>query len=152
MLLNRAGIAGLIPHSGTMCLLGGVVSWDASRIRCTSRSHRDPHNPLRADGRLPALCAIEYAAQAMAVHGGLAGSISAPPRAGFLASVRGVIINRDRFDDLEDELIVDAEKILGDEGRVIYQFAVQAGGLPIVSGRAAVVLDTAFIHSSRTPA
>ena len=152
MLLNRAGIAGLIPHSGTMCLLGGVVSWDVLRIRCSSHSHRDPDNPLRADGRLPALCAIEYAAQAMAVHGGLAGSISAPPRAGFLASVRGVIINRDRFDDLEDELIVDAEKILGDEGRVIYQFAVHAGGLPIVSGRAAVVLDTAFIHSSRTPA
>ena len=152
MLLNHAGIAGLIPHSGAMCLLGGVVSWDALRIRCTSRSHRDPHNPLRADGRLPALCAIEYAAQAMAVHGGLAGSISAPPRAGFLASVRGVIINRDRFDDLEDELMVDAEKMLGDEGRVIYQFAVHAGGLPIVSGRAAVVLDTAFIHSARTPA
>ena len=152
MLLNRAGIAGLIPHCGAMCLLDGVVSWDASRIRCTSRSHRDPHNPLRADGRLPALCAIEYAAQAMAVHGGLAGSISAPPRAGFLASVRGVIINRDRFDDLEDELIVEAEKVLGDEGRVIYQFAVHAGGLPILSGRAAVVLDTALINSSRTPA
>ena len=152
MLLNHAGIAGLIPPDGAMCLVDGVVSWDASRIRCTSRSHRDQDNPLRADGRLPALCAIEYAAQAMAVHGGLAGSISAPPRAGFLASVRGVIINRDRFDDLEDELIVDAEKILGDEGRVIYQFAVHAGGLPIVSGRAAVVLDTAFIHSSGTPA
>ena len=119
MRLNRAGIAGLIPHSGAMCLLDGVVAWDAWRIRCTSRSHRDPHNPLRADGRLPALCAIEYAAQAMAVHGSLAGSISAPPRAGFLASVRGVIINRDRFDDLEDELIVDAETVLGDEGRVI---------------------------------
>ena len=152
MLLNRAGIAGLIPHSGAMCLLDGVVAWDALRIRCTSHSHFDPHNPLRADGRLPALCAIEYAAQAMAVHGGLAGSISAPPRAGFLASVRGVIINRDRFDDLEEELIVDAETNLGDAGRVIYQFAVHAGGLPIVSGRAAVVLDTAFIHSSRTPA
>ena len=152
MRLNRAGIAGLIPHSGTMCLLGGVVSWDALHIRCTSLSHRDPDNPLRADGGLPALCAIEYAAQAMAVHGGLAGSISAPPRSGFLASVRGVIINRERFDDLEDELIVDAEKVLGDEGRVIYQFAVHAGGLPIVSGRAAVVLDTAFINSSRTPA
>ena len=152
MRLNRAGIAGLIPHSGAMCLLDGVVAWDALRIRCTSHSHFDPHNPLRADGRLPALCAIEYAAQAMAVHGGLAGSISAPPRAGFLASVRGVIINRDRFDDLEEELIVDAEKNLGDEGRVIYQFAVHAGGLPILSGRAAVVLDTALINSSRTPA
>lgn len=135
-----------------MCLLDGVVSWDASRIRCASHSHRNADNPLRADGRLPALCGIEYAAQAMAVHGGLAGSISAPPRSGFLASVRGVIIHRDRFDDLQDELIVDAEKMLGDEGRVIYQFAVHSGGLPIVSGRAAVVLDAGFITSSRTPA
>ena len=65
----------MIPHTGAMCLLDGVLQWDTSTIQCVSRSHRDAHNPLRIDGRLPTLCGIEYAAQAMAVHGGLAGII-----------------------------------------------------------------------------
>jgi predicted hotdog family 3-hydroxylacyl-ACP dehydratase len=60
-----------------MCLLDDVLSWDASRIRCRSASHRTPDNPLRAHGRLGAACGIEYAAQAMAVHGALVGA-SAP--------------------------------------------------------------------------
>ena len=141
MLLNRAEIARLIPHGGPMCLLDGVISWNASRICCMTSSHRDPHNPMRAGGQLPAVCGIEYAAQAMAIHGGLAGNIGAQPRAGFLASVRDVSIGMQRIDDLEGELIVEAEKMLGDESRVIYQFALRAGALAILSGRATVVLD-----------
>ena len=62
MRLSRAEIAELIPHAGAMCLLDGVLDWDASRIRCVSRGHRDAGNPLRVDGHLPALCGIEYAA------------------------------------------------------------------------------------------
>ena len=141
VLLSRAEIARLIPHSGPMCLLDGVISWDASRICCTTSSHRDPQNPLRNGGQLPAICGIEYAAQAMAVHGGLAGNVGAQPRAGFLASVRDVRIGMHRIDDLEAELIVEAEKMLGDESRVIYQFALRAGDLAILNGRATVVLD-----------
>ena len=41
MRLTRAKIAGLIPHAGAMCLLDGVVQWDANRISCVSRSYRD---------------------------------------------------------------------------------------------------------------
>jgi predicted hotdog family 3-hydroxylacyl-ACP dehydratase len=123
-----------------MCLLDAVLRWDASRIRCASRSHRDPGNPLRAGGQLPAVCGIEYTAQAMAVHGGLAGSLGARPRSGYLASIRDVTIGRNRLDDLEGELIVDAEKMMGDEHRVIYRFALRVGDLEVLSGRAAVVL------------
>lgn len=141
MLLSRADIALRIPHGGAMCLLDGVVLWDASRILCSSRSHRNPDNPMRSGGHLPAVCGIEYAAQAMAVHGSLAGDTGARPRSGFLASVRDVAVGADRFDDLEGELMVDAEKIMGDENRVIYQFALRIGSLEILSGRAAVVLD-----------
>jgi len=48
VLLSKAEIARLIPHGGPMCLLDGVVRWDASSIRCASRSHRDQDNPMRA--------------------------------------------------------------------------------------------------------
>lgn len=124
-----------------MCLLDGVVRWDASRICCSSRSHRDPGNPMLSGGQLPAVCGIEYAAQAMAVHGSLAGNIGAKPRSGYLASVRDLTIGKNRLDDLQGELIVDAEQVMGDESRVIYQFAVRVGDLEVLSGRATVVLD-----------
>ena len=49
-------------------------------------------NPLRAHDRLSAACGIEYAAQAMAVHGALCAGLDGQqtPRNGLLASVRGV--------------------------------------------------------------
>jgi predicted hotdog family 3-hydroxylacyl-ACP dehydratase len=141
MRMSRAEIAELIPHGGAMCLLDGVLEWDASRIRCMSRSHRDAANPLRVDGHLPALCGIEYAAQAMAVHGGLAGAARGKPRAGYLASLRDVACRKDRLDDLEGDLIIEAEQEAADGARVIYSFTLRVGAVEVLSGRAAVVLD-----------
>ena len=140
MRLTREDIERLIPHAGAMCLLDRVERWDDKSIRCSSRTHREPENPLRAGGRLPAVCGIEYAAQAMAVHGGLMRG-GATPRAGYLASVRDVACSRERLDDLEGDLVVEAERVMGDEDRVIYEFRVLAGGAVVLSGRAAVVLD-----------
>ena len=72
MPLDREWIESRIPHRGSMCLLDEVVDWSAERIRCRTRTHCAADNPLRADGRLGVACGIEYAAQAMAVHGALA--------------------------------------------------------------------------------
>jgi predicted hotdog family 3-hydroxylacyl-ACP dehydratase len=143
--LDRAAIAALIPHTGAMCLLDRVDRWDETRIRCASMSHLEAANPLRADGRLPAVCGIEYAAQAMAVHGGLADKArdGARPRAGYLASVRDVACLRERLDDLDGELTVEAERMMGDGQRVIYRFRVWVGETEVLSGRAAVVLEAA---------
>ncbi len=143
MQLSKADIARLIPHAGTMCLLDGVLQWDAAHISCVSRSHCDAGNPLRAGGQLPALCGIEYAAQAMAVHGGLAGNIGARPRSGYLVGLREVVCRLQRLDDLDGDLIVDAEKLMGDGSRVIYSFALRVADRVVLSGRATVVLDTA---------
>jgi predicted hotdog family 3-hydroxylacyl-ACP dehydratase len=140
MPLTRADIARLIPHSGTMCLLDGVSAWDDTSIRCTAVSHRDPDNPLREAGRLAAVCGVEYAAQAMAVHGGLA-SGGKRPAAGYLASVRDLTCHAGRLDDLTEDLIVEAEKLMGEGSNVIYGFKVHAGDRELLSGRAAVVID-----------
>lgn len=145
MLVTRAQIAGLIPHSGAMCLLDGVVQWDANRILCMSRSHRAADNPLRADGRLPAVCGVEYAAQAMAVHGALAGKIGGRPRAGYLASLRDVVCRRNRLDDLEGDLVVEAEQVAGDGAQVIYRFRLRVGEVEVLSGQALVVLEMAGV-------
>jgi predicted hotdog family 3-hydroxylacyl-ACP dehydratase len=142
MLMNRAQIAGLIPHEGTMCLLDGVLQWDASRIVCLSRNHRAADNPLRANGRLPAVCGVEYAAQAMAVHGGLAGGFVRKPRAGYLASLRDVECLRDCLDDLDGDLVVEAERLAGDGAHVIYRFRLRVGDVEVLSGQALVALDS----------
>lgn len=126
-----------------MCLLDRVDHWDATKIRCTSNTHRDPENPMRAHGQLPAVCGIEYAAQAMAVHGGLAGNVGGKPKAGYLASLRDVACPKKSLDDLEGDLIVDAEKLMGDGSRVIYRFTLRVGEVEVLSGRATVVLETA---------
>lgn len=139
--LNKAAIAAMIPHAGGMCLLDGVLDWDAQKICCVSRSHRNAGNPLRSDGQLAALCGIEYAAQAMAVHGGLSGVVGGKPKGGYLASLREVTCHVERLDNLQDDLVIDAERLMGDESRVIYAFTVRAGKVDVLSGRATVVLD-----------
>ena len=80
-LLDKAAIAALIPHAGAMCLLDAVLAWDATTIACVASSHRSPANPLAGERRLDAVCGVEYAAQAMAVHGGLTGNGRRPTQA-----------------------------------------------------------------------
>ena len=141
--MTRAQIAGLIPHSGAMCLLDGVVQWDANSILCMSRSHRAVDNPLRTGGRLLAVCGIEYAAQAMAVHGALAGKVAGRLRAGYLASLRDVVCRRGRLDDLEGDLVVEAAQVAGDGAHVIYRFRLRVVEVEVLNGQALVVLDSA---------
>ena len=70
-MLERSEIAALIPHSGSMCLVDRVLSWGDDMIRCSSDSHHRSDHPLRRNGRLGAVHLVEYAVQAMAIHGAL---------------------------------------------------------------------------------
>lgn len=150
--LDRDGIARRIPHQGRMCLLDCVLAWDPALIRCQANGHRDADHPLRAHGRLGAACGVEYAAQAMALHGALVaegltsdGAAAPPPRGGYLASVRGVTLHVERLDTVAGPLTVTAERITGDDNTVLYSFTVQAGAQSLLDGRAVVVLDAAGI-------
>ncbi|WP_332672639.1 hotdog family protein [Aromatoleum sp.] len=138
--LTRDAIAARIPHQGRMCLLDRVLEWDEGTIRCRASSHRDADNPLRAPSGLPATSGIEYAAQAMALHGALLASATGAPRVGYLASVRSVTLHVGRLDTVTDDLDIRAERVTGDDHSILYTFAVEAAGKPLVSGRAAVVL------------
>jgi len=138
--VGKADIAGMIPHAGAMCLLDEVAAWNETTIRCIARGHCDPANPLRAGAELPALCGIEYAAQAMAVHGRLCAAVAEKPRAGYLASVSDVVCSVRRLDDLDAELVIEAEQLAGDEARVLYAFRILSKTTEILSGKAAVVL------------
>lgn len=141
--LDHGQIAALIPHAGRMCLLARVDAWDERRIRCAATSHTQADHPLRSASGLLASSAIEYAAQAAAVHGALnaqaAGRTAAP---GYLASARGVQLHRLRLDDLAGELAVDTEHLAGHDRQLLYAFVVRHEGKAVAEGRLAVVLDT----------
>jgi predicted hotdog family 3-hydroxylacyl-ACP dehydratase len=145
VLLDKDAIAKLIPHAGRMCLLDGVLDWSQSFIRCSATNHRNADNPLRHGNRLPVFRGIEYAAQAMAVHGGLTGVAGQRPRVGYLASLRNVTCKIGRLDVLAGPLIVVAESLMSDDMRVIYRFDMQHEGQSILAGQAAVVLDAGAI-------
>ena len=139
---TRIGDLGvLIPHAGRMCLLEAVLAWDEQTIRCSTDSHRDPHNPLRSGNRLAALHLCEYGAQAMAVHGGLLARLEHGGKAvpGVLAALREVEFAVDRIDDIEGPLTVVAhKKIVGPTGW-LYEFEVDAGARWLARGRVSVI-------------
>jgi predicted hotdog family 3-hydroxylacyl-ACP dehydratase len=143
--LDHAWIAAHIPHQGDMCLLDAVTEWSEISITCRTTSHTDPANPLRADGRLGAANGIEYAAQAMAIHGALLANADDSPRQGYLTSVRSVSLHVARLDDLQGELEVLAERLSGDTNNILYQFSLSHTGRCLLAGRAAVVLDAAIV-------
>jgi predicted hotdog family 3-hydroxylacyl-ACP dehydratase len=144
--LDRDGIAQRIPHSGSMCLLDGLLAWDATTVRCRASSHPDATHPLRSPGGLLAPVAIEYAAQAMALHGALTAAPGSVPSAGFLASARSVRLHVARLDDVPGLLIVSATRLAGADQQALYTFALHdESGRLLVDGRAAVVLNTPLV-------
>lgn len=151
--IDRNWIENHIPHQGTMCLLDRVESWDDNDIVCIARSHASTTNPLRGGDRLGVATAIEYAAQAVAVHSALLIGDDGKLGAGFLASVRNVQWHHARLDDAGDELRVRATRMSGNDLTVLYTFVIcgttQSSDMssnavrPLVEGRVSIFLDSA---------
>jgi predicted hotdog family 3-hydroxylacyl-ACP dehydratase len=140
--LHRAEIARLVPHAGRMCLLDRVEACGPDSIECSALSHRDPGHPLRRDGLLPAICGAEYALQAMALHGALTGG-DGPQPAGYLASLRGLVLAVERLDDVPGALAVRAVAQAREARSFVYGFEISGGGRLLLSGQAAIILPEA---------
>ncbi len=141
--LDRAGIALRIPHSGTMCLLDRLESWSPGEIHCVANNHTRADNPLRSASGLLAPAAIEYAAQAMALHGSLVAPPGTAPSPGYIASVRNVRFAALRLDIVAGDLQIRATRLAGGANEVMYAFSVRdLAGVALAEGRAAVVLDS----------
>ncbi len=104
-------------------------------------SHRLASNPLRTADGLRSECGIEYAAQAIAIHGALNSSAARlAPVAGMLASVRGVELHLPRLDEVQDALLVRARRTGGDRTALLYDFTILGGSKTLLAGRATIVL------------
>jgi predicted hotdog family 3-hydroxylacyl-ACP dehydratase len=138
--IDKAEIRTLIPHSGTMCLLDEVTQWDDQSITCLANTHRDVVNPLRRNGRLSAVHAFEYSAQATAVHGGLrarSAGATAPP--GYLAALREARLYVTRLDDITSSLEIHANWLFGDNANTIYECRVSAQGILLANARITII-------------
>jgi predicted hotdog family 3-hydroxylacyl-ACP dehydratase len=140
-LIDKSEIRTLIPHAGSMCLLDEVLACDDQSITCLSNTHHDTANPLRRDGRLSAVHAFEYGAQAIAVHGGLcaraAGETAGP---GYLAALRDGHLHVQWLDDLKAPLQVHAVRLFADRANNVYQCAIAAAQTPVADVRITIML------------
>jgi len=150
MTLGRDWIEAHVPQKEGMCLLDEVLAWDGEQVLCRSGTHRLCDHPLRAHEQLGSACAIEYAAQAAAVHGALcAAGSSDGARIGVLTSVRGVELTVGRLDTIPGDLLVHARRIQSDAHSALYAFVVseqRASGqsVALAQGRLSFWLDAAL--------
>lgn len=145
--IDRGWIATHLPHQGRMCLLETVEAWDAHSILCRACSHRAGDHPLRSHGRLGAGSLIEYAAQAVAVHGALLQGPHALPRVpaiGVLASARSLELSIDDLTRIEEDLAIHARRQHADPRGALYEFEIRAGARTLARGRVSVVLEAAL--------
>ena len=144
--IGPEGVAALIPHSGAMRLIDQVDSAASEEVICSTRSHLSLDNPLRVNGVIPAAAAIEYAAQAMAVHAAL--TRGGPPRRGFLVVASGVSWGADRLDGTGDSLKIRATRLASMGGGAQYAFLVSAGTAVEVTGTLTLQLEAATPEQS----
>lgn len=139
-MIEKQELCSLIPHAGDMCLLDRVEDWGETFIHCTSHSHHLSNNPLRRDNGLATVHAIEYAAQAMAVHGGLlARRQGRQPARGFIAALRDISLHVDFLHELPEALSIQANSLLQNSDAMIYQFQVAVGEVAVADGRITVM-------------
>lgn len=145
---GQAWIARRVPHQGRMCLLDSVLHASPGGLQCQANSHRDPHNPLRQQGRLGAACGVEYAGQAMALHGALLAEAQGqpPPARGMLVSLRGLNLHATRLDNVAAPLHIQVSLEADNGNASLYRFALfdaNAPAHPLLDGRALVRLEFA---------
>ena len=141
-----------LPYGPGMRLIDELVVWDARSINCRSNSHHSPDNPLRCSNSLPSLCALEYAAQCLALHGLLQASSIYYRLVAIVATS-----SRLECEDLDISLLpgpLDIHATWAEQAGplVRYQIAVTASDRMILSGDLGVLLpgddDSGFpLHS-----
>lgn len=140
-MMDRAALSRLIPHAGEMCLLEAVEAWTEEWIRCRTACHRWGQHPLRRNGRLEAIHALEIGGQAVAVHGSLAHSQEGrnPQAPKYLGGIRDLTLTPDPLEWVPDDLIVTAT-CLGSQGESgMYRLTVTGGEREILGARITVM-------------
>jgi predicted hotdog family 3-hydroxylacyl-ACP dehydratase len=139
-MLSRAQIEALVPHAGSMCLLDRVEQWDETRIVCQAATPASGH-PLATAQGVPVVAAVEYAAQATALHRALLDG-RRKVRHGMLAKLTDVELFEQWLDESPGALDIQAELLVRGASACTYSFMVHDASGCRARGR----LLVAFTH------
>jgi predicted hotdog family 3-hydroxylacyl-ACP dehydratase len=108
-----------------MILLDEMVDFAPGRARCAVRLR--PDSPFLENGRVRAVVAVEYMAQAVAAYAGMCSHQDGkPPSIGFLLGTRELTLAVDFF-QAGDALAVDVEHVFGDDQLGSFRCSVRRG-------------------------
>ncbi len=144
--MKKAQICQLLPHSGTMCLLDEIVSWDKEQLVVKTMSHTELDNPLFYEDSLNSIHGIEYAAQTMALHSALLAQKETKQKEsrGYLASVKNIQISEEylfqaQSNNLTPLFIYVSILMAGSQG-FTYQFEILKDDKVFISGKITIFL------------
>jgi len=124
-------LADLVPHSGRMILLDRVTEASETSTVCSVVIREGAL--FLEDGKVPAIIAIEYMAQAIGAHVGLGLIASGKPiQIGYLLGTREMTLESDGF-EVGDELSVEVKHVWGDDEIGVFECAVSQRGRQVVS-------------------
>lgn len=140
-MMDRAALNRLIPHAGGMCLLETVEAWTGEWIRCRTACHRWEQNPLRRNGRLESVHALEIGGQAVALHGSLANSeeVGDPQAPKYLGGIRDLTLIPEPLETIPEDLVVTATCLGSQGGSGVYRLMVSGGAREILSAQITVM-------------
>jgi len=141
--LNSQEIEQRLPHAGKMSLLDKVTYADRLTLSASAVSHLSSDNPLRFNHKLSSINGIEYAAQAMAIHGFLLSELKqteASTKTGYIATIRNIDIFTPFFPETESVIKIEVKQLMSDTNGFTYQFHISDGKKTLISGKITVFL------------
>jgi len=145
--LSRPDIQARVPHAGSMCLIERVEHWDEGQLLCQADCAR-PDHPLRSKGKLPSSVAIEYAAQAAAIHGSLLDGVN-DARPGYLVKLSKVTLHSEYLEDTTNVLNITVQLISRSDLSCLYAFEVTEGSQHLAAGRLMIAFTQQPQHDSQ---
>ena len=136
-------LAGLLPHARPMLLVRSVLAHSPERTVC-SVLVADSELFRAADGRVPAYVALEYMAQCIAAHGGLAArALGAAPSPGLLVGAKQLALHREWL--ATDESLEVSARLLGRAGALAsFRCELRAGEELVADGTLSVYVSDAL--------
>lgn len=135
-------IAALLPHAAPMILIDSLLESTENVLLCRANSHLKADNPLRIDGVLSVFAGVEYAAQAMAVHGRLSREATAsPPVRGFVAVASKLEAHAEQLDAIASPLQIRVERVASNHDSSLYTFTLHAEQQLLLEGQLMAVLE-----------
>jgi predicted hotdog family 3-hydroxylacyl-ACP dehydratase len=136
-------LAGLLPHARPMLLVRSVLAHSPERTVC-SVEVADSELFRAADGRVPAYVGLEYMAQCIAAHGGLAArALGAAPSPGLLVGAKQLDLHREWL--AADESLEVSARLLGRAGALAsFACELRAGDEVVADGTLSVYVSDAF--------